>query len=179
MSKLKEDVRAGVLGAAAGLFAISVSLLIARVDAYYAYLSWLHETHFRESWGRGVEDLWWLPIGIWHLILSVAASLLVHRHLRTRVRSPFLLWQVIGAAGLLGWGLTVLLAVSMESLMDGNLNQLHQTLSATEIAPIAKYVSVAFACNVFYGSIIKASSRQYAELPSESPNVDHLLTTSK
>src|SRR5690348_1684500 len=105
MSKLKEDIRAGVLGAAAGLFAVSVWLLIARVDAYYAYLSWLHDTNFQQSWGRGVEDLWWVPIGIWHMMLSVTASLLVHRHLRTRLRSPFLLWQVIGSASLLGWGL--------------------------------------------------------------------------
>ena len=182
MNKLREDVRAGVLGAAGGLFAISVSLLIARIDSYYAYLSWLHETDYRQSWGRGVEDLWWVPLAIWHLILSVTASLLVHRHLKTRLRSPFLLWQVIGTASLLGWGLSVVLAVSMECLMNGNLSYLQLTLISDGTAEIAKYVSAAFACNVLYGSVMKASSTQYTaqfnELASDSPSVDHLLTTS-
>ena len=88
MNKLSEDIRVGMLGAAAGLFAISVALLIGRVDAYYAYLAWLDETHYN-AYGPGVEDLWWVPVGIWHLILSVTASLLAHRHLATRLRSPF------------------------------------------------------------------------------------------
>lgn len=182
MNKLREDVRAGVLGAAAGLFAISVALLIARIDAYYAYLSWLHETDYRVSWGRGVENLWWVPVGIWHLILSITASLLAHRYLTTRVRSPFLLWQVIGTASLLGWGLTLSLAVSMDCLMNGNLLSLDRLLTSSDVAIIAKYVSAAFACNVFYGSVMKASSGQYAaqfdELTGESSNVDRLLTTS-
>ncbi len=181
MNKLKEDYRAGVLGAAAGLFAISVVLMIARIDAYYAYLSWLHETD-RETWGRGVENLWWVPVGIWHLILSVTASLLAHRHLTTRLRSPFLLWQVIGTASLLGWGVTLFLLVSMDCFMDGNLFPLNRLLNSHDVAIIIKYVSTAFACNVFYSSVMKASSGQYAaqfdELAGESSNVDRLLITS-
>jgi hypothetical protein len=160
MNKLKEDFRAGILGAAAGLFSISVSLMIARIDAYYAYLSWLDETHYGEPY-RGVETLWWVPIAVWHLILSITASLLAHRYLMHRLRSPFLLWQVIGISSLLGWGLTVLLAAGMESLMSGNLYAVQHGINSGEAAVIAKYVSVAFASNVFYASIIKASSRQY------------------
>lgn len=161
MSKLKDDLRVGILGAAAGLFSISVPLMIARIDAYYAYLSWLHETSYG-TYDRGVESLWWVPVTIWHLILSITASLLAHRHLTTRVRSPFLVWQVVGIACLLGWGLTFVLLVSTECVMTGNLNTFQRTFNhSEEIAYIAKYVSVGFACNVFYGSVMKASSRQY------------------
>lgn len=182
MDKLKEDFRVGILGAAAGLFSISVSLLIARVDAYYAYMSWLEKTNYQESYYAPVENLWWIPIAIWHLILSITASLVAHRHLATRLRSPFLLWQVIGTASLLGWGVTVLLVVGMEGLMSGDLYAPRHTLTSGEIADVVKYVSVGFASNVFYGSLIKASSRQYSaqshELASEFPSNDHLLSES-
>jgi len=181
VSKLKEDIRVGILGAAAGLFSISVTLMIARIDAYYAYLSWLKVTDYG-AYERGVENLWWVPIAIWHLILSITASLLVHRHLTTRLRSPFLLWQVVTIACLLGWELTVLLVFGMQSLMSGNLYAFQRTFSSGEIANIAKYVSAGFACNVFYGSVMKASARQYTaqfdELACEASSVDHLLTTS-
>ena len=180
MDKLREDFRVGILGAAAGLFSISIPLMIARIDAFYAYLAWLDQTTY-VSYDRGVENLWWIPITIWHLILTVTAALLAHRHLTTRVRSPFLLWQVIGIASLLGWGLTVFLAVGMECLMRGNLQTLHQALNFEATVNIAKYVSAGFACNVFYGSVMKASSRQYTmqfdELCDSSSN-DHLLSES-
>ena len=179
MNKLKEDFRVGVLGAAAGLFSISVALMIGRIDAYYSYLSWLNETHYGERYYGGVEDLWWVPVAIWHLILSVTASLVVHRYLSTRLRSPFLLWQVIGTATLLWWGLTFVLMGSMEYLMRGHVSF---PFSPRELTMIAKYFSTGFACNVVYASMMKACSRQYtaqfAELPSDSSTVDHLLTTS-
>ena len=182
MSKLREDLRVGILGAAAGLFSISIVLMIARVDAYYAYLSWMHESTDFDSYDRGVENLWWVPVAIWHLILSVTASLLAHRHLTARLRSPFLLWQAIGAGSLLGWGLTVFLIIGMELLMSGgSMYAARHTFTLGDIVYIAKYVSVGFACNVIYGSIMQASSRQYTaqfdELSGAS-NVDHLLTTS-
>jgi len=59
MNKLREDLRAGALGAAAGVFSIGITLLIARIDSYYAYLSWVEAT----SYGRydeAVENLWWM-----------------------------------------------------------------------------------------------------------------------
>ena len=176
MSKLREDLRVGIMGAAAGLFAISVALMIARIDAYYAYKTWLYETSY-SSYNGGVENLWWIPVTIWHLILSTTASLLVHRYLTTRLRSTFLLWQVVGFACLLGWGLTFLLLVAMEGVMTGNLEAVQRTFTSGEIVDIAKYVSVGFACNVFYGSVMKASSRHYTEQLDGSSNVDHLLAS--
>ena len=162
MSKLREDLRVGILGAAAGLLSISVALLIARIDAYYSYLSWIEPTNY-SLYGEGVERLWWVPPASWHLLLSVVASLMVHRYLTVFRRSPFLLWQVIGITSLLGWGLTLVLLVSMEAVMNGNLNSLQYTLNSGEAGYIAKYVATAFASNVFYGSVMQASSRQYKE----------------
>ena len=181
MSKLREDLRVGILGAAAGLFSISIVLLIARIDAYYAYMSWLETADYHNSYYRPVENLWWVPVAIWHLILSITASLLAHRHLATRLRSPFLLWQVIGVASILGWGLTALLIVGMDFLMSGNMYAPRHTFNSGDIAEITRFISVGFACNVVYGSVMKACSRQYTafnELASDSSSVDHLLTTS-
>ena len=179
MTKLTEDIRVGVLGLAAGLFSVCVPLMIARIDAYHAYLSWVTETHYSDSYYRPVENLSWIPFAVWHLILSVTAALLAHRHLATRVRSPFLLWQVIGIASLLGWVVTVLLAVGMGCLMNGNLYPIEHLFDPDWMATIAKYVSAAFASNVLYASIVKASSRQYNaqfdELAADSASVDHFM----
>jgi len=181
MRKLKEDLRVGILGAAAGLFSICIPLMIARIDAYYTYLSWLNESHYPDTYFRPVEDLSWIPFAAWHLILSVAAALLAHRHLSTRVRSPFLLWQVIGIASLLGWGVTVFLVIGMGCLMRGDLYPVEHLFNSDATVFMTKYVSAGFASNVLYSSIMKSSSRQYNaldELASDSANVDHFLTTS-
>lgn len=162
MNNLKEDLRVGVLGAAAGLFSISVVLLIARIDDYYTYLSWLDETDYA-IYNKGVERLWWLPAAFWHLVLSVVASLMVHRYLTNFRRSPFLLWQVVGVTSLLAWGLTFVLGMSMECVMNGNLNTLQHIANSDAPSYIVKYVAAAFACNVFYGSVMQASSQQYTE----------------
>ncbi len=161
MSKLKEDLRVGILGAAAGLFSISVALLIARIDYHYKYLAWLEETGYEPY--CNVEGLWWMPFAFWHILLSVVAALVAHRYLRTGLSSPFLLWQVIGLASLVGWGLTVFLVVGMECVGRGNLNSLQQLMDIVDVPNVVKYVSAVFACNVFYGSVMKASSRQYTE----------------
>lgn len=180
MRKLREDFRVGILGAAAGLFSMSVYLMFARIDAYYAYLSAVDTSY--HTYDKPGADLWWIPIAIWHLLLFITASLVAHRHLATQLRSPFLLWQVIGISNVLGWGLTVFVVVSLECLMRGNLYPLERAMNPDGIADAAKYVSAIFACNVFYGSVMKASSRQYTaefdELASGSVNAEHLLPTS-
>lgn len=182
MNKLREDIRVGMLGAAAGLFSLSICLMLARIDAYYAYLSWLSETHNTDTYYDGVENLWWIPVGIWHLILSITASLLVHRHLTTRLRSPFLLWQVIGMSSLVGWGVTFLLMYSIDCLMTGRLHPIQPIFLADDAVIVAKFLSAGFACNVVFASVMKASARQYTaqfdELASEASSVDHLLTSS-
>jgi len=167
MSKLRAEIRVAMLGAAAGLFSISVFLLIARIDAYYTYLEEMTYSEFT-YYSRGVETLWWIPVAFWHVLLSIVSSLMAHRYLSTHRRSPFLLWQVIGLIVLSGWALTFSIAMGLESLMDGNTDSLEYLLSRVEFGFIAKYVSVVFACNVMYGSAIQASTREY--LGEEIPN---------
>jgi hypothetical protein len=161
VGKLAQDLRLGLLGAAAALFAGSVTLLIARIDTYYAYLTWMRETDAR--FDRGVEGLWWVPAFFWHMLLSVVASLMVHRYLTNRLRSTFLLWQVVGGVSLLGWGVTAFLLVGLDWVMTGDLISLQRLTNSADLGLVAKYVSTVFACNVVYGSVMHASSRQYIE----------------
>lgn len=156
MRKLSEDFRIGILGASAGLFSSSVTLLIARIDTYY---KWLNRT---EDYQR-IDDLSWIPFSVWHIVLSVVATFLVHSYLNSRLRSPFLLWQTIGITSLSGWGLTFFVAVSLSCLMRGSLDPLERLVLSTDLELIGKYVSTVFACNVLYGSVMNASSRQYAD----------------
>ena len=161
MSKLSEDFRIGTLGAAAGLFSSSITLLIARIDFYYA---WLRESKY-DAYGR-VDDLWWVPASAWHIILSVVAALLIHRYLTNHIRSPFLLWQVVGTTSLFGWALTAFLTVSVTCIVRGDLGavrSLEHFLMSDEALLVAKFVATVFACNVLYGSVISSSSRQYVE----------------
>ena len=167
MNKLIEDLRIGILGAAAGLFSTGIALLIARIDAYYAYLSRIQEDGYINY--ERVDRLLWIPISVWHIILLVVASLLVHRYLTTRLRSPFLLWQVVGITSLFGWALTAFLIVSMSCVMEGDLSSLEHLLKSDDALLIAKYAATVSTCNVFYASVISASSRQYvAQLESET-----------
>lgn len=162
MRKLIEDLRIVMLGAAAGLFSSSVLVLINRIDTYYASLQELNnEDQF--CYTSGYHELWWLPLTLWHVLLAVAASLLVHRYLTNRIRSPFLLWQAIGITTFVGWGLSVVLLVGLQCVIRGNLYPLERLANPSDLVDLAKYVSVLFAGNVFYGSVINASSRQYAE----------------
>lgn len=163
MSKLREDLRTGILGAAAGLFSMSVALLIARIDAWYRYLSWFSERIYYAPYDQRVESLWWLPVFVWHMLLSIVASLLVHRYLATCVRSPFLLWQIIGLTSLLGWVLTFVITIGMECVTNGNLSSVQHPFPPFEPDNIAKYISAVFACNVLYASVMKAASQQYTE----------------
>lgn len=164
MNKLKEDLRVGVLGAVAALFSISVTLLVARVDAYHSYQALREESNY--EYVKRIEDLWWIPGSIWHVLLAVVAAFLVHRYLANRLRSPFLLWVVTGTASLLGWGLTLVLIVSLDCLMRGDLDHLVRLVTSTPVDKmimVAKYVSTAFASSVLYASVMKASARQYAD----------------
>jgi hypothetical protein len=166
VNKLSEDLRIGILGAAAGLFSSSVTLLIARIDAYYAYLERLREaTSYADA--QRVDQLEWIPVSVWHIILTVVAALLIHRYLTTHLRSPFLLWQLVGITSLFGWVLTALLLVSMRGVIEGDLSFLEYLLKPADALLIAKYAATVSTCNVLYASVISASSRQYiAQLDS-------------
>ena len=155
MSKLRRDLRLALAGACSGLFSVSVFLLLARVVSYYDYLriSVLDETRYYL-----VEDLWWVPLVAWHVILSIVASLLMHRYPATSRASTFLRWQVIGFVALAAWGLTAFLAVGMDCLMRGNTDPIGQFFRMFRPVPVAQFVAAVFASNVLYGSAVHVAA---------------------
>ena len=161
MSKLIEDIRVGLLGAAAGLFSSSVLLLVDRIDSYYASIA-AAENEDQFCGTNGLHELYWLPLTFLHTLMSVVASFVVHRYLSDHIKSPFLLWQTVGITTLFVWGLTGLVAICLQCVLRGDLHALERLVTSVDWT-LVKYVSVVFACNVFYGSVINASSRQYAE----------------
>jgi hypothetical protein len=168
MNKLRRDIRLAMLGAAAGLFSVSVFLMAARIDAYYFYLDEITYGPYE----RGVENLWWLPVSFWHVLLSIVASLVAHRYLTINDWSPFVLWQAIGALVLLGWALSFSAVVALEWVASGNLSSV-RLLSTIDAAYVFKFAASVFACHVLYGSALEASSREYQQHnldnPCESP----------
>jgi hypothetical protein len=158
MSKLRKDLRLAMAGACSGLFSVSVFLLGARVVTYYDYLRFRRIDGYDAYYGA--EDLWWTPVVVWHVLLSMGASLLIHRYLSTRRASTFLRWQAIGLSSLTGWVLTAILLVGMECLIRGNTNPIEYALNMFKLVPVAQFVASVFASNVLYGSAIQAATTE-------------------
>lgn len=163
MIKLRRDARLALAGACSGLFSVSVFLLGARVLSYYDYLS------SREAGHYGVEDLWWVPLVVWHVVLSIAACLLIHRYLGPGRVSTFLRWQAIGIVSLAGWGLTVFTAISLNCMAQGNTSPIEHAIFMFKFAPVAQFVAAVFAANVLYGSAIQASVAESLNEESRQP----------
>ena len=160
MTNLRDDLRAAFLGATGGLFSFSVFLLVARVDDYYAFLSCLDQNDYAD-FCRNVENLNWMPICFWHLVLSVVASLMVHRYLPALRNTPFLLWQTVGITTLFGWVFSFCIVVGLDCLMSGHIGPVERALTSAKYGDLAKYISVGLACNVLFGSAMQASSTRY------------------
>ena len=174
MSKLRRDAKIALAGACCGLFSSSVFLLAARVDSYYHYLR-LYRVHGYEGTYAGVEDLWWVPLVTWHVVVSLLASLLMHRYLPTDRVSPFLRWQAIGLVALIAWGLTMFIAVSMECLIRGDTSPIEQMLTMFKFRPVAQFIAMVFASNVLFGSAIQAASSGDIREASHSPTADNAI----
>ena len=159
MNKLRRDLRLVVAGACSGLFSVSVFLLGYRVLAFYDYLADIEANGYHRR-HADVEDLWWIPVAVWNVVLSIVASLLIHRYVASGRLSPFLRWQAIGAVVLVAWGLTVFTGISMDCLIRGNTEPLEQALEMVKLIPVAQFVSAIFAANVLYGSAIQAASME-------------------
>ncbi len=165
MTNLRDDLRAAFLGATGGLFSFSVFLLVARVDYYYAFLSCLDQNNY--DFCSNVDNLHWLPICFWHLVLSVVASLMVHRYLPALRNTPFLLWQTVGITTLFGWVLSFCIVVGFDCLTTGQISPIERALTSAKFGDLAKYITVGLACNVLFGSAMLASSiRNVVEDPS-------------
>jgi len=160
MGKLRRDLRLALAGACSGLFSVSVFLLLARVVAFYQYLSFREINGYESRYYDTVEELWWVPFVVWHVILSIVASLLMHRYPATSRASTFLRWQVIGLVALAAWGLTLFLAVGMDCLMRGNTQPIEQFFRMSKPVPIAQFVAAVFASNVLNGTAVHAAATE-------------------
>ena len=159
MNKLRADFRTGMLGAFCGLFSFAVFLLVDRVVVYHDYMARMMETS--EYYGGHVEDLRWMPFSVWHVLLFVLSSFVVHRYFARRVASPFLLWQLIGLAALCAWGLSFSTVLVIDELMHPSISSLERLVSLTDVSFVARFVTTAAACNAVYASFIQSAARQY------------------
>lgn len=172
MSQLSKDARVAALGAAAGLFSISVFLLVERIDSYYTYL----ETINYDAYERRFENLSWLPFAFWHVLLTFVGSFISHRYVATPRTSPFFIWQLIGVVTLLSWVVTICVVVVLEALTLGNTDSVWYMLSSIKPSSVAKYASVVIACHVMYGSALQAASREYIAQPRHNPDENSIAT---
>ena len=175
MSKLRRDLRIGLLGAVAGVFSVSMFLLVARIDSYYEYLAWIGQIS-HENYPRRVEDLWWIPVLLGQASLSVLAALAANHYLGGCLKSPFLLWQIIGVGSLLAWGLMFLVFFTVAGIMNGEMPSIGD-IETRDFGYIAKYASAVFACHVCFGSLINASAREYGSNRELGGNVEPPLQT--
>ncbi len=158
MSKLRRDLRLAMAGACSGLFSVSVYLLAARVSTYYDYMRFLEVNGHRYE--GVVEDLWWIPVVAWHVVLSIVASLFIHRYLATGRVSTFLRWQVIGFVVLVGWGFSLFTGVAIDCLVRGATWPAEQALKIFNFIPVAQFVAAVFASNVLYGTAVQAAAAE-------------------
>jgi len=150
-----------------GLFAVSVFLLAERVNSYYAYIGWRAEAGYAARYDQGVEDLWWIPVTVWHVVLSIVASFLMHRYLANDRVSAFLRWQAIGLVTLVGWGLTIFAGVGINCLIHGNLSPMQYSWDWVTLISVFQFIAAVFASNVLYGSAIQAASSIDPAVPAQ------------
>jgi hypothetical protein len=143
-----------------------VFLLIDRVVVYYDYMA---RVMAAEDYVAGhVEDLRWMPLSLWHVLLFVLSSFVAHRYFARRVGSPFLLWQLVGLAALCAWGLTLTTVLVMDELMHPGISSLERLMNVADLRYVAKFVATVLASNVVYASFIQSAARQYAEIGAGS-----------
>ena len=160
MSRLRADFRTAMLGAFAGLFTFSVFLLVDRVEVYYEHLAHLDRESYTYSADR-VQDLWWMPIALWHALMFVLAGFVAHRYFAHLRDSPFLLWQLVGIGALCGWGLTIATSFALDSLMHSLAFSYDRMTRGVDLSYVAKFVAAVFAGNAVCASFLHSAARQY------------------
>ena len=154
MTKLRRDLTVAMAGACSGLFSASMFLLGERVVAFYDYLNF----DTADRYGR-VQELWWVPVVVWHVVLSIVASLLIHRYANSRT-STFLRWQAVGLVALIGWVLTLFTGFAMDGLIHGRALAIGQVESFFKFVPVAQFVAAVFASHVLFGTAIQAATTE-------------------
>lgn len=160
MTKLRADLRIATLGAFAGLFTFSFFLLADRVDVYYDHLAALRADNYND-YQHTAQNLWWMPLAFWHVLLFVLSGFVVHRYFADLRDSPFLLMQLVGIGALCGWVLTPAVAVAIEALMHNRLD-LEQLSSRADLLYAAKFFAAVFAANTVCASFVHSAARLYA-----------------
>lgn len=152
IAKLRTNWRTVVLGLGAGLFSSGLCLVTYRIDE--------HARELREAQARAAmpfrmgcdfqrDPNWWIYVAGVHILLYVAATLVIYRFLFKRETSVFMLWQYIGASVIAGWFLLLSLEM-LPRLLDGWAFHIVSPMSPAG----GKVAAVAFAANVIYGTSI-------------------------
>lgn len=166
--------RVSLVSVLGGLCTSAIYLFAYRYDEYLADLKhkeWLAREALNPT-GNIVCDfdltnpLWWLNVTVWNIILFLILGLLLHKLLSRRIGSVFLLWQIIGAAVIFAWGLTVLLAVIQDGYVNKGAFPLERILEGFIYTQYQiqglKFIAVMMAGNVIYGTILQVASRLYS-----------------
>ena len=165
--------RVVLLSAIGGLFSSAVYLMANRYDEYLADLRYQEELArealnpsgnfacFFNNW----SPLWWVNLSVWNVFLFVIMGVLVHRYLSKRVSSIVLLWQFIGVAVILAWGVTVLLGVVLDGYLLKGEFPLEKIIegcvyTSNQISAL-KFIAPMFAANVVYATVMQVASKHY------------------
>jgi len=153
--------RSFLLGAINGLFSCAILAIIERITIHYAELQ---EQIDMQSGPVGYilqrQPFWNVTNCLWHVILFIAASLLLHRYLSSRIKSVLLLWVCVGAAVITGWALTFLtVTILMEvSPLEKILKSMIYSSSQRSAF---KFVAIVMSINVIYGTVVQMATKHY------------------
>lgn len=178
-SKWLDRWRAVLLGAIGGLFSSAIYLMAYRAEEYLAELDYQKQLALDALNPNGVticrmsilNPLWWVDASIWHIILFVVASLLVHRYFSKRMNSVFLLWQSIGLMVIVGWGLTVLFGIILDGYLAKGVFPLDKIfegiISTSNQRSAFKFVALILGINVIYGTLMQLAAKHYRAVEAE------------
>lgn len=156
---LKNQWRTVLLGLVAGLFSSGLCLLAYQLDQPPGLIAVFGAQGFVIErigcYGQIQSPYWWVDVSGIHILLYVIATLVAYRFLSKRETSVFMLWQYIGLSVIAGWFLLLFLQM-IPQLLEGWPFHL--------ISPVSpsgwKVLAVAFAANVFYGTVIHVFAKR-------------------
>lgn len=164
MNKVINDGRLIALGVVNGLLSVGLLLVVERMDAYHAERA-AEQLAESDVIACTVEmnPLWWIPLSFWHVLIFIAAALVVHRYFGDRVRSVFLLWQLVGAAAVVGWALTLLVATGLDCVMTGRSLPFGSLFNPSKQWDAFRFAAFVVGVNVLYGTAMQIAATQYAQ----------------
>lgn len=158
--------RSFLLGAINGLFSCAILAIIERITIRHAELQ---DQIDMQSGPVGYilkrQPFWDVTNCLWHVILFIVASLLLHRYLSSRIKSVLMLWVCVGAAAIAGWALTFLSVTILMGFMVDGFSPLEKILESmiysSSQRSAFKFVSIVMAINVIYGTVVQVAAKHY------------------